>query len=154
MMNTTICHVLPIVMLRESATTPTGTASLSATSRWIKKLASNAAGDNGLVEKEKRTKTRSPGMAVTWTKTLRPNPPKRQRMVLARVTQSRTKKVLFTHSLDPPWLRHRGLLYAPLTPPCQKSASTSDGLKYRCTGAAMIIQSTSQMDIMPWWYAL
>jgi hypothetical protein len=35
-------------------------------------------------------------------------------------------------------------------PPCQKSASTSDGPKYQCTGAATIIQSTSQMDIMPW----
>jgi hypothetical protein len=61
--NTTTCHVLPIVTLQESATTPTGTASLSTTSRQIKKLASSAAGDNGLMAKEKRTKTRSPGMA-------------------------------------------------------------------------------------------
>jgi hypothetical protein len=59
---------------------------LSTTSRRIKKLASNAAGDNGLVAKEKRIKTRSLGMAVIWMKTLRPNPPKRQRVVLARVT--------------------------------------------------------------------
>jgi hypothetical protein len=72
--------------LWESATTPTGTASLSTTSRRIKKLASSTAGDNGLVAKGKQTKTRSPGMAVTWTKILRPNPPKRQRVVLARVT--------------------------------------------------------------------
>jgi hypothetical protein len=87
--------------LQESATTPTGTASLSMTSRQIKKLASNAADDNGLVAKERQTKTRSLGMAVIWTKTMRPNPPKKQRLVLARVTQSRTKKVPFTHSLDP-----------------------------------------------------
>jgi hypothetical protein len=64
------------------------------------------------------------------------------------------KKVPFTHSLDPPRLRHGGPLCAPLMPPCQKSASTSDGPKYRCTGAAMTIQSTSQMDITPWCYAL
>jgi hypothetical protein len=38
-------------------------------------------------------------------------------------------------------------------PPCPKSASTSDGPKYRCTRATMIIQSTFQMDITPWWYA-
>jgi hypothetical protein len=35
-------------------------------------------------------------------------------------------------------------------PMCQKSASTSDGPKYRCAGAATIIQSTSRMDITPW----
>jgi hypothetical protein len=50
----------------------------------------------------------------------------------------------------PPRLRHSELLCAPSTPPCQKSTSTSDGPKYRCTGAAMIIQSTSRMDITPW----
>jgi hypothetical protein len=74
---------------------------LSTTSRQIKKLVSNTAGDNGLVAKEKQTKTRSLGMAVIWMKTLRQNPLKRPRVVLARVTQSRIKKVPFTHSLDP-----------------------------------------------------
>jgi hypothetical protein len=83
-----------------------------------------------------------------------PKPAEKERVALARVTQSRTKKVPFTHSLDPPRLRHRELLCAPSMPPCQKSASTSDGPKCRYTGAAMIIQSTSQMDITPWWYAL
>jgi hypothetical protein len=42
--------------------------------------------DNGLVAKKKRTRIRSPRMAVIWTKTLRLNPPKRQRVGLARVT--------------------------------------------------------------------
>jgi hypothetical protein len=72
------------------------------TSRQIKKLASSAAGVNGLVAKGKRTKTRSPRMAVTWTKTLHPNPPKRQRVALARVTQSRIKRCL-SHI---PWTPH------------------------------------------------
>jgi hypothetical protein len=91
-------------------------------------------------------------MAVIWTKTLRPNPPKRQRVGLARVTHSKIpiKREPFTRSLDPPQLRHSELLCAPSMPPCQKSASTFDGLKYRCTGAATITQSTSRMDIMPW----
>jgi hypothetical protein len=53
--------------------------------------------------------------------------------------------------LDPPRLRHSELLCAPSMPPCQKSASTSDGPKYRCTGAAKITQNTSQMDITPWY---
>jgi hypothetical protein len=52
--------------------------------------------------------------------------------------------------LDPPRLRHIELLCAPSMPPCQKSASTSDDLKYRCTGPATITQSTSRMDITPW----
>jgi hypothetical protein len=64
------------------------------------------------------------------------------------------KKVPSTCSLDPPRLRHREPLCAPSTPPCQKSASTSDGPKYRCTRATMIIQNTSQTDLTPWWYAL
>jgi hypothetical protein len=50
------------------------------TSRRIKKLATSATSDNGLVAKEKRTRTRSPRMAVIWTKILRPNPLKRQRV--------------------------------------------------------------------------
>jgi hypothetical protein len=53
------------------------------------------------VAKEKQTRTRSPRMAVIWMKILRPNPPKRQRVILAKVTQSKTKKEPFTHSLDP-----------------------------------------------------
>jgi hypothetical protein len=57
---------------------------LSTTSRQIKKLATNAPGDNGLVVKEKRTGKRSPRIAVTWMKTLRQNPPKRQRVELDR----------------------------------------------------------------------
>jgi hypothetical protein len=64
------------------------------------------------------------------------------------------KKGAFHTFLGPPRLRHRELLCAPSTPLCQKSTSTSDGPKYRCTGAATIIQSTSQMDITPWSYAL
>jgi hypothetical protein len=70
-------------MLLESAITPTGTASSSMTSKWTKKLATNAPGDNDLVAKEKRTRKRSPRIAAIWTKTLRPNPPKRQRVELA-----------------------------------------------------------------------
>jgi hypothetical protein len=53
------------------------------TSRRIKKLATSAIGDNSLVAKEKRTRKKSPRMAVIWTKTLHPNPPKRQRVGLA-----------------------------------------------------------------------
>jgi hypothetical protein len=53
------------------------------TSRQIKKLATSATGDNGLVAEEKRTRTRNPRMAVIWMKTRRPNPPKRQRVGLA-----------------------------------------------------------------------
>jgi hypothetical protein len=60
-MNTAICHVSPIATLQGSAITPTGTANLSMTSRRIKKLASSATDDNGLVAKENRTKTRSQG---------------------------------------------------------------------------------------------
>jgi hypothetical protein len=59
MMNTVICHASPIETLQESAITPTGTASLSTTSRRIKKLATSATSDNGLVAKEKWTKTRN-----------------------------------------------------------------------------------------------
>jgi hypothetical protein len=60
------------------------------------------------------------------------------------------KKEPFTRSLDPPRLRHSELLCAPSMPPCQKSASTSDGPKYRCARAATITQSTSRTDITPW----
>jgi hypothetical protein len=79
-------------MLQESAITPTGTASLSMTSKRTKKLATNAPGDNDLVAKEKRTRKRSPRIAAIWTKTLRPNPPKRQRVGLSRVTHTRAQK--------------------------------------------------------------
>jgi hypothetical protein len=77
---------------------------LSTTSRQIKKLATGATGANGLVTKEKRTRTRNPRMAVIWMKTLHPNPPKRQRVGLARATHSKTpiKREPFAHSLDPP----------------------------------------------------
>jgi hypothetical protein len=88
-MNTAICHASPIETLQGSAIIPTGTANLSTISRRIKKLATSAINDNGLVAKEKRTRIRSPRMAVIWTKTLRPNPPKRP-----------TKKEPFTRSLD------------------------------------------------------
>jgi hypothetical protein len=90
-MNTVICHASPIEMLQGSAITPTGIAILSMTSRQIKKLATSATGDNGLAAKEKRTRTRNPRMAVIWMKTLRPNPPKRQRVGLARATHSKTQ---------------------------------------------------------------
>jgi hypothetical protein len=73
------------------------------TSRQIKKLATSATSDNGLVAKEKRTKTRNRKMAVIWTKTLRPNPPKRQRVRLAKVIQSKTKKRSLSHV---PWTSH------------------------------------------------
>jgi hypothetical protein len=35
-------------------------------------------------------------------------------------------------------LRHIEPPCAPLTPPCLRSASTSDGPKYRCSGAVKI----------------
>jgi hypothetical protein len=99
-------------MLQESAITPTGTASLSMTSRQTKKLATNAPGDNNLVAKEKQTRKRGPRIASIWKKTLRPNPPKRQRVELARVTHTRApKREPFTHSFNPPWQRHS-------EPPC------------------------------------
>jgi hypothetical protein len=85
-MSTAICHDSPIETLQGSVITPTGTVNLSMTSRRTKKLATSATGDNGLVAKEKRTRIRSPRMVVIWMKTLRPNPPKRQRVGLARVT--------------------------------------------------------------------
>jgi hypothetical protein len=89
-------------MLQESAITATGTASLSMTSRRIKKLATNAPNDKDLVAKEKWTKKRSPRMAAIWKKTLRPNPPKMLKVELARVTHARTpKREPFTHSLVP-----------------------------------------------------
>jgi hypothetical protein len=56
---------------------------LSTTSRRTKKLATNTPGDNDLVAKEKRTRKRSPRIAVIWMKILRPNLPKRQRVGLA-----------------------------------------------------------------------
>jgi hypothetical protein len=77
-MNTATCHASPIGTLQESA-------NLSMTSRRIKKLATNAPDGKGLVAKEKRTRKRSPKMAAIWKKTLRPNPPKRPRVELARV---------------------------------------------------------------------
>jgi hypothetical protein len=115
MMSTAICHASPIEMLQGSAITPTGTINLSTTSRQTKKLAISVTSDNGLMAKEKWTRIRSPRMAVIWTKTLRPNPPKRQRVGLARVTHSKTpiKRKPFTCSLDPPWLRHIELLCTP-----------------------------------------
>jgi hypothetical protein len=64
MMSTTTCHASPIGTLQESAITPTGTASLSMTSRRTKKLATNTPGDNDLVAKEKRTTKRSPRIAA------------------------------------------------------------------------------------------
>jgi hypothetical protein len=76
-------------MLQGSAITPTVTVNLSTISRRTKKLAISATGDNGLVAKEKRTRIRSPRMAVIWTKTLCPNPPKRQRVGVAWVTHSK-----------------------------------------------------------------
>jgi hypothetical protein len=68
------------------------------------KLATSATSDNGLVAKGKRTRIRNPRMAVIWTKTLRPNPLKRQRVGLARVTHSKipTKRSL-SHV---PWTPH------------------------------------------------
>jgi hypothetical protein len=62
----------------------------------------------------------------------------------------KNKKGAFHMFLGPPQLRHSELLCAPSMPPCPKSASTSDGPKYRCAGATTIIQSTSRMDITPW----
>jgi hypothetical protein len=72
------------------------------TSRRTKKLATNAPDDNGLVAKEKRTRKRSPRMAVIWKKTLRPSPLKRPRVELAQVTHTRTpKREPFTCFLAP-----------------------------------------------------
>jgi hypothetical protein len=73
------------------------------TSRRTKKLATNIPGDNDLVAKEKRTRKRSPRIAAIWTKTLRPNPPKRQRVEQAQVTPYKsTKKGAFHTFLGPP----------------------------------------------------
>jgi hypothetical protein len=111
-MNTTTYHASPIETLQESAITPTRTANSSMTSRRTKKLDTNAPGDNDLVAKEKQTRKRSPRIAAIWMKTLHPNPPKRQRLELAQVTHTRApKREPFTHSLDPPQLRHS-------EPPC------------------------------------
>jgi hypothetical protein len=103
-MSIVICHASPIETLQGSAITPTGTKNLSMISRRIKKLATSTTGDNGLVAKEKQTRIRSPRRAVIWTKTLRPNPPKRQRVGLARVTHSKipTKREPFHTFLGPP----------------------------------------------------
>jgi hypothetical protein len=49
-----------------------------------------------------------------------------------------------------PRLRHNEPPCAHSTPPCLKSASMSDGPKYRCSGAAKITHSTSRMDTTPW----
>jgi hypothetical protein len=62
------------------------------TSRWTKKLATNAPDDNDLVAKEKWTRKRSPRIAAIWTKTLRQNLPKRQRVELARATHTRAPR--------------------------------------------------------------
>jgi hypothetical protein len=87
---------------------------LSTTSRRTKKLATNAPGGNDLVAKGKRTRKRSPRIAAIWMKTLRPNPPKRQRVELARVTHARApKREHFTPSLGLPQLRHSELPCAP-----------------------------------------
>jgi hypothetical protein len=102
-MSTTTCHASPIGMPQESAIKPTGIASLSMTSRRIKKLATNAPDDNGLVAKGKRTRKTSPRMAAIWKKTLRPNLPKRPRVELARVTHIRTPKRSLSHV---PWSPH------------------------------------------------
>jgi hypothetical protein len=72
------------------------------TSRQTKKLATNTPDDNDLVAKEKRTRKRSPRIVAIWMKTLRQNPPKRQRVELARETHSKTpRKKHSTPSLDP-----------------------------------------------------
>jgi hypothetical protein len=47
-----------------------------------------------------------------------PKPAEKAEGMLARVTQSKTKKEPFTHSLDPPRLRHSEPLCAPSMPPC------------------------------------
>jgi hypothetical protein len=71
-------------------------------------------------------------MAVTWTKTLRPNPPKRQRVALARVTQSRTKKVPFTHSVDP---HGQGTESCYALPQCHRAKNPPVRPMVRSTGA-------------------
>jgi hypothetical protein len=84
------------------------------TSRQIKRQAANTLEDKDLMVKEKRTKKRSPRMAMIWKKTLRPNPSKRLKVELAQVTHTRIpKREPFTRSLIPPWLRHSELLCAP-----------------------------------------
>jgi hypothetical protein len=102
MMSTATCHALPIGTLQESAITPTGTTSLSTTSRRIKKLATNAPDDKGLVAKEKWTRKRSPRMVVIWKKTLHLNPPKKLRVELAWVTIQEFQKVSLSHVPWPP----------------------------------------------------
>jgi hypothetical protein len=71
-------------------------------SRRTKKLATNAPDDKDLVAKEKQTRKRSPRMAVIWKKTLHPNPPKKLRVELSRVTHTKMlKREPFTRSLVP-----------------------------------------------------
>jgi hypothetical protein len=72
-------------------------------------------------------------------KTLRQSPLKKPRLELAGQTHTKPlRKEPFTPSLVLPRLRDREPPCAPLTPPCRRSASTSDGQKYRCNGAAKI----------------
>jgi hypothetical protein len=62
--------------------------------------------------KEKQTRKRSPRIAVTWTKTLRQNPPKRRRVQLAWATHTKApRREHSTASLGLPRLRHN-------EPPC------------------------------------
>jgi hypothetical protein len=72
------------------------------TSRRTKKLATNTPDDKDLMTKEKQIRKRSPRMVAIWRKTPHPNPPKRLRVELVRVTHPRIpKREPFTCSLVP-----------------------------------------------------
>jgi hypothetical protein len=69
------------------------------TSRRIKKLATSATGDNGLVAKGKRTKTRNQMMAVIW---IAPKPAKKAEGEAGKGNPIKNKKGAFHTFLGPP----------------------------------------------------
>jgi hypothetical protein len=77
------------------------------TSRWIKKLATNAPNDKDLMAKKKKFKDGS-----DMEEDHAPKPAEKLRVELVRVTHIRMpKREPFTCSLVPPWLRRS-------KPPC------------------------------------
>jgi hypothetical protein len=85
-MSTATCHAFPIRTQQGSATTSTGTANSSMTSKRTKKQATSAPDVQDLVAMEKQTRTRNQKMASIWKKTLCPNPLIKLRLVLVGQT--------------------------------------------------------------------
>jgi hypothetical protein len=112
----------------------------------------NTPDDKDLVAKEKQTRKKESKDGSNMEEDPAPSLLKKLRLELAGQTYTKIpKRELSTHSLVLPWLRHKEPPCAPLRTPCLRSASTSNGPKYRCNGVAKITQSTSRMDTMPWW---